>query len=434
MPELAVLGESLDTVWVTLCAMIVFFMQAGFAMLEGGLVRSKNAVNVIMKNYIDMAVGSLAFFAVGFGLMFGENVSGLVGMSMFAPLFSEGSSYSFLFFQMMFAATAATIVSGALAERIRYYPYVMAAVVITGFIYPVFGSWVWGSADGLTNGWLRNLGYIDFAGSSVVHAVGGWCALAGVIVLGPRSGRFGRRSSPSARAQHHPIPGHNLPMAALGAFILWFGFFAFNVGSTFDAGGELGLIALNTHLAGSAGVVGAVMMTKLLDRPLLLAYPINGGLGGLVAICAGANNVSPLAAIIIGLFGGFVVVLGMEMLDKLELDDAVGAVPVHAFAGSWGIIAAGLFQQGALFDLNQLFVQALGLTAALVWTFPVAFATFKLISFVTDLRVSISDERRGLDYSEHYEQGYPEFQDEVLHQGKNVTNAPVAAPIGRRVP
>lgn len=429
MPELAVLGESLNTVWVTVCAMMVFFMQAGFAMLEGGLVRSKNAVNVIMKNYIDMAVGSLAFFLVGFGLMFGENITGFFGASLFAPTFFESSSYAFLFFQMMFAATAATIVSGALAERIRYYPYVVVAVFISAFVYPVFGSWVWGSADGITSGWLRNLGYIDFAGSSVVHAVGGWCALAGVIALGPRAGRFGRR-----RGQHHPIPGHNLPMAALGAFILWFGFFAFNAGSTLTATDNIGLIALNTHLSGSAGVLGAVLMTKVLGRPLLLAYPINGGLGGLVAICAGANVMAPLAAIVTGAVGGFVVVLGMELLESLELDDAVGAVPVHAFAGSWGVLAVGLFQQGNLFDVNQIVIQAAGIAAALLWTFPVAFMIFKLIGVVTSLRVSMADERRGLDYSEHYEQGYPEFQDDVLHQGKGEANLPVATPLGQRVP
>ena len=429
MPELAILGESLNTVWITLCAMMVFFMQAGFAMLEGGLVRSKNAVNVIMKNYIDLAVGSLAFFVLGFGLMFGENVTGFFGASLFAPTFFEDSGYAFLFFQTMFAATAATIVSGALAERIRYYPYVAVAVLISAFIYPIFGSWVWGSADGLTSGWLSNLGYIDFAGSSVVHAVGGWCALAGVIALGPRAGRFGRRSG-----QHHPIPGHNLPMAALGAFILWLGFFAFNAGSTFSADGNLGLISLNTHLSGSAGVLGAVLMTKLIGRPLLLAFPINGGLGGLVAICAGANVIAPLGAIVTGFVGGFVVVLGMVLLEKLELDDAVGAVPVHAFGGSWGVLAAGLFQQGNLFDVNQILIQAAGLAAALVWTFPTAFMVFKLIGLVTDLRVSMADERRGLDYSEHYEQGYPEFQDDVLHQGKGEASVPIAAPLGQRIP
>ena len=419
MSEISILGASLDTVWITICAIIVFFMQAGFAMLEGGLVRSKNTVNVIMKNYVDMSIGSLGFFIVGFGLMFGTNPTGFFGTSLFAPQFTDGSGYSFLFFQMMFAATSATIVSGALAERIRYYPYVMAALVISAFIYPVFGSWVWGGYGSQTMGWLASLGYIDFAGSSVVHAVGGWCALAGVVVLGPRSGRFGRRRGAiHARAQHHPIPGHNLPMAALGAFILWFGFFAFNTGSTLSAGGSLGQIALNTHLSGSAGVLGSVLLVNLVKRPLLLAYPINGGLGGLVAICAGANAVSPLSAILIGFVAGFVVVLGMELLEKLELDDAVGAVPVHAFAGSWGVLAVAIFHQERFFDLTQISVQAVGMMVAFLWAFSVSWIVFRLIGFMTDLRVSIKDERRGLDYSEHYELGYPEFQDEMLHQGK----------------
>ena len=402
---------SLNTVWIVLCAILVFFMQAGFAMLESGFVRSKNAVNVIMKNYIDMSLGSLGFFAVGFGLMFGINRTGFFGASGFLPQSGSTEFYAFLFFQMMFAATAATIVSGALAERIRYWPYVIAAIFVTSLIYPIFGSWVWGGYESATEGWLAKMGFVDFAGSSVVHAVGGWCALAGVIVLGPRMGRFRKGGRSDA------IPGHNLPMASLGAFILWFGFFAFNAGSTLEASGNLGLIVLNTHLAGASGVAGAVLFTLMLGRPLLMQYPINGGLAGLVAICASANAISPLFAMVVGLVAGVVMVLGTDLLERLKLDDAVGAVPVHAFAGTWGILAVGFFVDG--FSLSQLTVQALGAFAAFIWAFPVALAVFTGIGALVHLRVSVSEERRGLDYSEHHELGYPEFQTGLLHQGQD---------------
>ena len=403
-------SQALNTMWIVLCAIIVFFMQAGFAMLESGLVRSKNAVNVIMKNYIDMSIGSLGFFVVGFGLMFGVNQTGFFGTSGFLPQ-DASTDYAFMFFQMMFAATAATIVSGALAERIRYWPYIFSAVLITSVIYPIFGSWVWGGYGSETVGWLAGLGFADFAGSSVVHAVGGWCALAGVMALGPRLGRFKRNGAIGT-----VIPGHNLPMASLGAFILWFGFFAFNAGSTLDAGGNLGAIVLNTHLSGASGVVGAILLTMALGRPLLTQYPINGGLAGLVAICASADVISPLLAIVVGLVAGIIVVLGMDLLSKLRLDDAVGAVPVHAFAGTWGTLAVA-FAQG--FDLGQLTVQAVGAFAAFAWAFPVAWLVFKFIGALAPLRVSVSEERRGLDYSEHFEVGYPEFQADLLHQGQD---------------
>ena len=418
MSELEVLQLPLNNLWVVLCAFIIFFMQAGFAMLESGLVRSKNAVNVIMKNYIDMSVGAVAYFTVGFGLMFGVNRSGFIGTSLFAPADAPPELYSFLFFQMMFAATAATIVSGALAERIRYWPYIAAAVFISAFIYPIFGSWVWGSlGDG--NGWLSSLGFIDFAGSAVVHAVGGWCAFAGVIVLGPRAGRFARHArSANQQATHYVIPGHNLPLAALGAFVLWFGFFAFNAGSALSAGTNLGLIALNTHMAGACGVIGAVLYLTLTKRPLLLGYVINGGLGGLVAICAGANDMSPFFAAVTGFIAGIIVIAGMDLLERLHLDDAVGAVSVHALGGTWGVIAIGMFQRNNLFDPVQLGTQVVGALSALIWALPVALAAFYLISLVTNLRVSMADERRGLDYSEHFELGYPEFQAASVHQGR----------------
>ncbi len=413
----------LNNVWIIVCAIFIFFMQAGFAMLESGLVRSKNAVNVIMKNYIDMSAGSIAYWLVGFGLMFGVNNTGYIGLDMFVLNDAEPTTYTFLFFQMMFAATAATIVSGALAERIRYWPYIFCAVFISSFIYPIFGSWVWGSFDGQTTGWLKALGYVDFAGATVVHALGGWCALAGIIVLGPRVGRYGQGG------RNFNIPGHNLPIAALGAFILWFGFFAFNAGSALDAGANLGAIILNTHLSGAAGVIGMIIMLSLLDRRVLFGHTVNGGLGGLVAITATADAVDPVFAIAIGFVAGIVVFAGMSIMDNMRLDDPVGAVPVHALAGTWGALAVGLFHKNHFLSLEQLGIQALGIAVVFLWAFPVAWIMFKLVSVLVNLRVSMGDERRGLDYAEHKELGYPEFQQGLLNKGsaRGVAPAPRGA-------
>lgn len=414
----------LNTVWIMFCAALIFFMQAGFAMLESGLVRSKNSVNVIMKNYIDMAFGAVAFWVIGFGLMFGMNPTGWLGTSYFIPNNLEAWDYSFLFFQMMFAATAATIVSGALAERIRYWPYVTCAVIISALIYPIFGSWAWGGIfNDTTSGWLRNLGYVDFAGSSVVHAIGGWCALAGIVVLGPRTGRYGveRRTSLTkltSKIVSRSIPGHNLLMVALGAFILWFGFFGFNGGSALEANSNLGAILLNTHLAGAGGVIGTILILILLNRPILMTMTVNGGLAGLVAICASANAVAPGFALVIGLVAGILVVAGVSLLNSWQLDDAVGAVSVHAFAGTWGVLAVGLFHKDYMFDINQLGIQALGVSVAFLWAFSIAWLMFKLVGAITNLRVSSVEERQGLDYSEHYEVGYPEFQRDLVHKGK----------------
>lgn len=413
---------ALNNMWIILCGILIFFMQAGFAMLESGFVRSKNAVNVIMKNYIDMSLGSIGFWVVGFGIMFGANHTGWFGTSLFMPSNADGQTFTFLFFQMMFAATAATIVSGALAERIRYWPYIFSAVLIASFIYPVFGSWAWGSMDGQTTGWLKGLGYIDFAGSSVVHALGGWCALAGILVLGPRVGRFAKKTAGQSMlgAQDaFTIPGHNLPMASLGAFILWLGFFAFNAGSTLEVNDSIGRIVLNTHLSGAAGVLSMIIFLKIAGKRLLMGHLVNGGLGGLVAICAGANVMAPGFALITGLVAGLVVYIGMELLEALRLDDPVGAVPVHAFGGTWGILAVGLFQQGNLLNLNQIGIQMIGAVTVLAWAFPTAWLVFKGVGLLMDLRVSMTEERRGLDYSEHQELGYPEFQDGVLHQGQD---------------
>ncbi len=414
----------LNTLWVVFAASLVFFMQAGFAMLESGMVRSKNAVNVIMKNYIDMAFCSLAFWAVGYGLMFGANPTGFFGTDHFVLHDTDSWSYTLLLFQIMFAATAATIVSGALAERIRYWPYIICAILISSFIYPIFGSWAWGGdSESHTMGWLKALGFIDFAGSSVVHAIGGWCALAGVIVLKPRLGRFDKArarvvQNPSKQNKQHSIPGHNLPLVALGGFILWFGWFGFNGGSTLEANANIGKIILNTHLSGAAGVFSAMLTLFIIRKPLLLTSAVNGGLGGLVAICAGCAYMTPPFALLTGSIAGIITIFGSRLLEKLRLDDAVGAVSVHAFAGTWGTLAVGLFHSEQLFNSERLMIQALGAGIACLWAFSTAWVMFTLLNFIVKLRAKTSDERKGLDYSEHFEVAYPEFQQDLLHSGK----------------
>ena len=405
------LQAAMDTVWVVTAAALVFFMQAGFALLEGGMSRSKNAVNVVMKNYMDLCLGSIVFWLLGYGLMFGVNETGLFGQSHFLLGNAEHLDYSLLLFQTMFAATAVTIASGAMAERTRYHAYLFGAVIICGLIYPVYGSWVWGSLyEG--QGWLKELGFIDFAGSTVVHSVGGWVALAGIIVLGPRLGRFG----PQGEARL--ISGHNLTQVALGGFILWLGWFGFNAGSTTAADTSIGLIALNTHLSAASGAVGVLLTLLLLRRPILLTQTINGSIGGLVAITAGCATMEPVFAIMTGLVAGLVVVLGSDLLELFRLDDVVGAVSVHGFAGAWGTLAAGMFVAGDLFNPAQIAVQALGVVAGFLWAFPLALLMYFVIDRVVGLRASTVDEQRGLDYTEHYEIGYPEFQRDMLHGGK----------------
>jgi len=380
-PEVQVL---LNTIWVVTAAILVFFMQAGFALVESGMVRAKNAINVIMKNYCDLCVGALGFWAVGYGLMFGLSSSGWFGTSKFAMNSGEPFEYSLLLFQMMFAATAATIVSGALAERIRFNAYLVGSFMITTVIYPIYGSWVWND-----NGWLKQLGFIDFAGSTVVHTVGACCALAGLAALGPRTGRYAKDGTP------RPIPGHNLPFVALGGFILWLGWFGFNAGSTTAADLSIGKIALNTHLAGSAAVVGVIVLCSLLGRPMLLTTVVNASLAGLVAITAGCAFVTPGSAIIIGLLAAPVMLLGEAFLEAFKLDDAVGAIPVHGFCGVWGTLAVGIFKESGA-DVRQMCIQLLGSATAFFFVFPIAYVMYRAIGSFMQLRVGSVDEQRGV--------------------------------------
>lgn len=400
--------------WLMTASALVFLMQAGFALLESGYSRAKNCINVVMKNYFDLCVSSLVFWALGFGLMFGVNTSGWFGTSHFLPASGEGWDLGFLLFQTLFAATAATIASGAMAERTRFSAYLLASALITAVIYPVFGSWAWGGVNG-GEGWLAQLGFIDFAGSTVVHGVGGWVALAGILILGPRLGRHG----PAGELRE--LPGHNLNLVALGGFILWFGWFGFNGGSAMAASEAVGQINLNTHLAAAAGAAGAVAWAALFGRPILVGTVVNGSLGGLVGITAGCASVSPLAAVVIGAGAAIAAGAGERWLLRAGLDDVVGAVSVHAFAGAFGTLATGFLQEGNLFDSRQLLIQAVGVGSCFIWAFGGSLVMFKLIDLTLGLRAPPLHEQRGLDYSEHAEVAYPEFMQQSFYTKANLS-------------
>ncbi len=399
----ATVQDNLNYVWTILAAVLVFFMQAGFALVEIGFTRAKNAVNIIMKNLMDVSVGGLVFYFIGFGLMFGTSAGGWIGTDGFMLSeigdYSIEWSYTFFFFQAVFAATAATIVSGAVAERTAFNAYLIFSVIITALIYPVFGSWAWGSLFN-GSGWLEDLGFIDFAGSTVVHSVGGWAALAGAIVVGPRVGKY-------VDGKPQTIKGHSLPLAALGVFILWMGWVGFNAGSTTTGDTSIALIALNTFLSAGAGATAAMIISWVTAGKPDGAVTLNGALAGLVGITAGCANLTPGFAILAGLIAGVIVHFSMILLEKV-VDDAVGAVSVHGVVGAWGTLAAGLFDSAG-FDIKVVGVQLLGIAAAFVWTFGVSFAVFKLIDLVIPLRVNGHLEEMGLDLHEHDAEAYPEF-------------------------
>lgn len=390
--------NNLQLVWTAICVGLVFFMQAGFAFLEAGSARAKNAVNVMMKNYMDMCFGALIFWAFGYGLMYGDSWHGLIGASRFLPDRINTEDAIHLSYQTMFAATAATIVSGAVAERIHFGSYLLFSCLVSGLIYPVFGGWVWNE-----NGWLAQLGFVDFAGSTAVHSVGGWCSLAGVIVLGPRLGRYGRDGA--ARE----IPGHNLPLLVLGGFILWLGWFGFNGGSIYSLDEQnLGLVLFNTHLGGAAGALGALATMAFKKQSILVSKTVNGSIAGLVSITAGAVSFSPIAALLVGAIGGALYSLGLDLLDRYRFDDVVGAFSVHGVSGIWGTLAVALFAEH--FSLSMLLIQLTGIASCFLWSFPLAYAGFKILDKLIGIRASSLHEQRGLDYTEHYEVGYPEFQ------------------------
>ena len=395
-----------DYLWTLIAAALVFFMQAGFAMVEAGFTRAKNAVNIIMKNLMDFSMGTLAFWAVGFGIMFGATQTGWFGTtSFFLSDFSPGSDpwvLAFWMFQVVFAATAATIVSGAMAERTKFTGYIVYSVFLCAFIYPVFGSWAWGSLY-KGAGWLENLGFIDFAGSTVVHSVGGWAALAGTMVLGPRIGKYSKTGKVMA------IPGHNLTIAGLGVFILWLGWFGFNPGSTTSANTDIAMIFVNTNLAAATGAVFAMITSWTIFKKPDVGMSLNGALAGLVAITAPCANVTPSSSIIIGAVAGIIVVLSVMFFDRIKIDDPVGAISVHGVNGAWGTFAAGIFNIGGT-SLTIIGVQVLGIVSAFIWAFGVGFILFKIIDKTIGLRVSPDEEAKGLDLGEHGANAYPDFQ------------------------
>jgi ammonium transporter, Amt family len=392
----------LDALWVLGCAALVFGMQAGFLCLESGLTRSKNSINVAMKNLTDFSVSLLLFWAFGFAVMFGASHSGWFGCGEFFPTLGPAplKFSSFFLFQAMFCATAATIVSGAVAERMRFSSYVVVTMIVSGLVYPVFGHWAWGGrvADG--TGWLASLGFVDFAGSTVVHGVGACSALAAILVIGPRTGRF--ETGTAARK----ISGSNLPLAMLGTLLLWLGWVGFNGGSTLAMNGQVAGVICNTLLAAAAGMISALCGGALLGKKADVHLVINGSLAGLVAITAGCHAVPTSAAVLIGAVGAIVMMTADSLLLRYRIDDAVGAIPVHGAAGLWGTMAVALF--GNLDVLNtglsrweQLQAQAIGAGAAFVGVFGVTSLLFRLANAVVPFRVSEHDEQVGLNIAEH---------------------------------
>jgi Amt family ammonium transporter len=405
--------KGLDTLWVLIAAFLVFFMQAGFGMVEAGFIRAKNACNILTKNFLDFCMASLGFFIFGYAIMFGIGNSFMGLSGWFLSGAQSGANvplHAFWLFQAAFCGAAATIVAGGMAERMKFPAYLAYSFIISAFVYPIVGHWVWGG------GWLASLGFADFAGSTVVHALGGFAALVGTMMLGPRIGKYNPDGSPNA------IAGHNIPLASLGVFILWFGWFGFNPGSTLGVGnGDLiARIAINTNLAAAIGGIAAMLAVwKLFGKPDL-SLAMNGALAGLVAITAPCAFVEPWAAIVIGAAGGVIVVLGVLLLDRLRIDDPVGAFPVHGLNGLWGTLAIGLFGQKALglsFNglfygggLAQLGIQLIGVLSAVIFVVVAMFVVFKLIDITIGLRVSREEELRGLDIGEHGLEAYSGFQ------------------------
>ncbi len=420
-PTAASNAVAIDTVWTLVAAFLVFFMQPGFAMVETGFTRAKNAANILMKNLMDFCIGSIAFWLVGFGIMFGASALGLFGTNGFFLSSANASTgdglwqFAYWMFQVVFAATAATIVSGAMAERTKFPAYLIYSFFICALIYPIVGHWIWGG------GWLAGKGMVDFAGSTVVHSVGGWAGLAGAIVLGPRLGKYNKNGSSNA------IPGHNIPLAALGVFILWFGWFGFNAGSTTSGTNlSIAVIAVTTNLAAAAAAITAMFTAWARFGKPDTSMALNGALAGLVAITAPCASVSPLSAVIIGAIAGVIVVLSVELLDKVfHIDDPVGAISVHGVCGAFGTLSVGLFAEavygeasgigavnGLFFGggLSQFFTQLLGVVSVFAWVFGTALLLFHVIKKTVGLRASDEEQLKGLDIGEHGMEAYAGFQ------------------------
>ena len=399
------MSADLDFLWILLCAALVFLMQAGFLCLESGLTRRKNSINVAIKNLADFCLSTIVFWIVGFGLMFGASRSGWFGASYFSMDFSTSDQLfgAFFLFQVMFCGAAVTIMSGAIAERMRFSSYLMVAVIVSALVYPVFGHWAWAGLDeGEANGWLNGMGFVDFAGSSVVHSVGGWTSLAVLLIIGPRLGRFAEDGSPQKL-----LPS-NLSLATLGAVFLFIGWLGFNGGSTLALNASVANIVINTVIAGSAGAVSAGMLGYAVQNRLNVTQFINGALAGLVAITANCFAVTTPVAALIGLVGGMIAIGVEQMLERYQIDDAVGAIPVHLGAGIWGTLAVGLYGDleilgTGLTRLEQIWVQLVGVVSCGLWTFCVSYVLLRLVNHFYPLRVDADHEILGLNLAEHGE-------------------------------
>ena len=413
--NLTELQQGLDTVWVLIAAFLVFFMQAGFGMVEAGFIRAKNTCNILTKNFLDFCMASLGFFVVGYALMFGSG-NGFVGTNGWLLMGLEDRVgtvplFAFWLFQAAFCGAAATIVAGGMAERMNFKAYLIYSFLISAVVYPIIGHWTWGG------GWLSGMGFADFAGSTVVHTTGGIAALIGTLMLGPRYGKYGIDGKPRA------IAGHNIPLASLGVFILWFGWFGFNSGSTLSVskgGLDIARVAINTNLAAALGGIAAMTAVWIRFGKPDLSMAMNGALAGLVGVTAPCAFVEPWAACVIGVTSGVIVIFGVELLDKLHIDDPVGAVPVHGMCGIWGTLCVGIFGKqelgltypGFVYSGNpmQFGVQMVGSVATVAFVLVAMGTLFKLIDLTVGLRVSRTEELRGLDIGEHGMEAYSGFQ------------------------
>lgn len=387
----------LDLMWVLICGILVFFMQAGFTLVEAGFTRSKNTGNIIMKNLMDFCIGSIAFWVIGYSLMYGDSIGGLIGTP--SLLFDTAADMHSLFFQTVFAATAATIVSGAIAERTKFTTYLFFSLLMTLVIYPISGSWVWNGG-----GWLAQMGFTDFAGSTVVHSLGGWASLVAAAMVGPRIGKY------NADGTSNAIPGHNIMLGALGVFILWMGWFGFNPGSQLAISGDNAVavagIFITTNLAGAIGALAAMFVTWIIYKKPDISMTLNGVLAGLVGVTAGCAAVSPMGAFWIGLICGITVVFSIEFIDKkLKIDDPVGAISVHGVCGALGTILVGVFATdgGLLYGggFEKLGVQITGVLAIGAWAMAASFVVLFILKKVLGLRVTKEEEIDGLDIHEH---------------------------------
>ena len=386
-------ASAVNSVWIVVAAILVMFMQAGFALVEAGFTRAKNAGNIIMKNVMDFSLGSLTYWAFGFALAYGGSSIG--GFLAYGDLFffDDQSRAGEWFFQVVFAATAATIISGAVAGRVKFTSYLIYTPFITGLIYPVVTHWVWGG------GWLSEIGFFDFAGSGVVHMLGGVAALAGVLIVGPRIGKYDEDGTPRS------IPGHSVTLGALGVFILWFGWYGFNAGSTLAAvGQDIATPAVTTTLAAAAGSLGAMFTAWIITGKPDVGFTLNGVLAGLVGVTAGTASLSFGGSVLVGLVAGVIMVFSVMALEKVGIDDPVGAISVHGTAGLWGLIAVGLLTSDA-----NIGIQLVGALAIATWAFGTSFLVFKVIDLTVGMRVTPTEEREGLDRSEHGGEAYPEF-------------------------